>query len=340
MTNALAVPDQAIINVTHLANVVRALYSSVFKEGVDYGVIPGTGNKPTLLLPGMEKLMRAMNAVPVYREVCVIRDYDRPLFHYEYECTLVDADTGAPIPGGRGIGLATSMESGWRWRDAKRKCPTCGEASIIEGRPEYGGGWICFTKKGGCGAKFKTDDARIADQQLGRIENPDIFDQINAIAKRGQKRSMSSAVKGAANVSELFTVDLDDLATYPTYARQPDSDTGEIITVSAEAITTSKPPEPAPAQPPPPDNPFAGLPEIEPPPPIVKKGFTQVGINSLLRESERAGLSEAQLLAALGIDAFSEYAGTFADARAMMRKAANAVRDAAAKAGPEKEVVF
>ena len=110
MTSALAVPDQSVISVTQLANVVRALYSDVFKSGVDYGVIPGTGNKPTLLQPGMEKLMRAMNAVPAYREVCVIRDYDRPLFHYEYECTLTDADSGQPIPGGRAIGLATSME--------------------------------------------------------------------------------------------------------------------------------------------------------------------------------------------------------------------------------------
>lgn len=33
-------------------------------------------------------------------------------------------------------------------------CPVCGVAAIIKGREEYGGGWLCFKKKGGCGAKW------------------------------------------------------------------------------------------------------------------------------------------------------------------------------------------
>lgn len=37
------------------------------------------------------------------------------------------------------------------------KCPTCGANAIIKGKEEYGGGWLCFKKKGGCGDKF-TDD--------------------------------------------------------------------------------------------------------------------------------------------------------------------------------------
>jgi hypothetical protein len=36
-------------------------------------------------------------------------------------------------------------------------CPVCGVVgAIIKGKPEYGGGWLCFQKKGGCGAKFAT----------------------------------------------------------------------------------------------------------------------------------------------------------------------------------------
>jgi hypothetical protein len=34
------------------------------------------------------------------------------------------------------------------------KCPTCGVNAIIKGKEEYGGGWLCFKKKGGCGDKF------------------------------------------------------------------------------------------------------------------------------------------------------------------------------------------
>lgn len=37
-------------------------------------------------------------------------------------------------------------------------CPVCGVVgAIIKGKPEYGGGWLCFQKKGGCGAKFQND---------------------------------------------------------------------------------------------------------------------------------------------------------------------------------------
>jgi hypothetical protein len=203
--------QQAIDAVKIIANIVSTLRHDVLKPDMDYGVIPGTGSKPTLLLPGMEKLMRALNAVPEYIERCVIRDYDKPLFHYEYECRLVDADTGLSIPGGRGLGMCTSHESAFRWRKTERVCPTCGKSTIIKGKEEYGGGWVCFNKKGGCGAKFKEGDKSIEDQAAGRIENPDIFDQVNAILKRAKKRALGDAVKGAANVSEFFTVDLEDM---------------------------------------------------------------------------------------------------------------------------------
>lgn len=227
--------QQAIEAVKTMANIVFALRNDVLKKDMDYGVIPGTGDKPTLLLPGMEKLMRALNAVPDYIERSVIRDYDRPLFHYEYECRLIDADTGIAIPGGRGIGLCTSMESAFRWRQSERVCPTCGKATIIKGKAEYGGGWICFAKKGGCGAKFTAGDQSIEGQSTGRIENPDIFDQVNAIMKRAKKRALGDAIKGAANVSEFFTVDLEDFARYDNVV---------------EGQYTELPPPPTGAQPP------------------------------------------------------------------------------------------
>jgi hypothetical protein len=203
--------DLAALNsVKKLGNLITALRDDVFREGMDFGKIPGTGEKPTLLLPGMEKLMRALNVVPNFIERHVIRDYDRPLFHYEYECQLVDIETGKMIPGGLGIGLCTSMESAFRWRQSERVCPNCGKPAIIKGKAEYGGGWVCFDKKGGCKSKFSDNDPAIIDQKVGRVENPDIFDQVNSIMKRGKKRALADAIKGAANVSEMFTVDLED----------------------------------------------------------------------------------------------------------------------------------
>jgi hypothetical protein len=36
-------------------------------------------------------------------------------------------------------------------------CPRCGKDAIIKGKEEYGGGWLCYKAKGGCGAKFDKD---------------------------------------------------------------------------------------------------------------------------------------------------------------------------------------
>lgn len=35
-----------------------------------------------------------------------------------------------------------------------RPCPSCGQKAIIRGKAEYGGGFVCWKKMGGCGAKF------------------------------------------------------------------------------------------------------------------------------------------------------------------------------------------
>lgn len=38
------------------------------------------------------------------------------------------------------------------------KCPGCGETkAVIKGKAEYGGGYLCFKKKGGCGAKWANE---------------------------------------------------------------------------------------------------------------------------------------------------------------------------------------
>jgi len=43
-------------------------------------------------------------------------------------------------------------------------CPSCGKRAIIKGKPEYGGGWVCYKKLDGCGAKFPDGDPRFAEK--------------------------------------------------------------------------------------------------------------------------------------------------------------------------------
>ncbi len=53
----------------------------------------------------------------------------------------------------------TSPPRGTGGRRAKfQTCPECGEAAVIRGKEEYGGGFVCWKKQGGCGRKFQDEE--------------------------------------------------------------------------------------------------------------------------------------------------------------------------------------
>ena len=82
-----------------------AFVSAQMKKDVDYGTIPGT-KKPSLWKPGAEKLCRLFSLRPSYELIDFITDFDKPLFHYHYRCTLVRS--GEMV--GQGDGCANSRE--------------------------------------------------------------------------------------------------------------------------------------------------------------------------------------------------------------------------------------
>lgn len=174
-------------------------------EGEDYGQIPGTP-KPTLYKPGADKLCELYGLTDSYRIIDRIVDFDRGLFDYEIECTL--SRDGQPIA--TGLGSCSSFEGKYRWRDSKYKCPACGKETIIKGKEEWGGGWVCFKKKGGCGAKFEAGDPQIEGQEMGQVENEDIATLKNTILKMAKKRSKVDATLAATRSSGVFTQDIGD----------------------------------------------------------------------------------------------------------------------------------
>lgn len=196
---------------------VVAFVQKIMVPGTDFGVIPGTGNKPVLLKPGAERLCSFFGLSPEFvvgEEVndWIGRDHNGELFFYvKYQCRL--SRNGKVI--GCGEGSCSSWESKYRWRKAERKCPTCNGPFIIKGKVEYGGGWLCYKKKGGCGAKFADGDKSIEGQSVDRMPNPDIADQVNTIQKMAQKRALIAAVLIGVNASEFFTQDLEDTAAPP-----------------------------------------------------------------------------------------------------------------------------
>ena len=187
----------------------------LMQEDVDYGVIPGTGDKPTLLKPGAEKLCKFHHLVPTFEEQIILGDgLTRPHIRVLTTCSLHHESEVGPIVG-QGVGAANSWEKKHRWRDAQRKCPTCGAAAIY--RSKYPDkqtgelGWYCFAKKGGCGATFGEKDPEIINQQQGQQENPDPFDIENTLRKIAAKRAQTDAALRATATSGLFTQDVEDM---------------------------------------------------------------------------------------------------------------------------------
>jgi hypothetical protein len=188
---------------------IQELKELVLVDGTDYGVIPGT-DKPTLYKPGAEKICAFFGYVPEISVVAEIEDwrgerFGEPLFYYRYRVSLLK--DGAAV--GQGEGSANTWESKYRWRNASRKCPSCGKENIRPSKQD--GGWYCWAKTGGCGATFSKGDRSIEGQEVGRVANPDFADVINTVQKMGQKRAYIAATLSATGASQWFTQDLEDM---------------------------------------------------------------------------------------------------------------------------------
>lgn len=126
----------------------------VMVQDVHYGKIPGT-SKNTLMKPGAEMLGTLFGLQPRFMSETVTEDWTgddhggEPFFYYRYRCELRRGD----LVVGDGIGSCNSWEGKYRFRNASKVCPSCGQETIIKGKAEYGGGWLCFAKRGGCGSR-------------------------------------------------------------------------------------------------------------------------------------------------------------------------------------------
>ena len=194
--------NEIIAQVNLIQNVMR----SVMTEGEHYGCIPGCGTKKTLLQPGAQKLTMTFRLAPEYQ----LQETDLPRGHKEYRviCTLKNMGNGAFV--GQGVGCCSTMESKYRYRAAVRKCPKCGKESIIKGKAEYGGGWLCFGKKGGCGEKWADGAKEIEGQNLDRVEGENPADFFNTVLKIAKKRAFVDATITATAASDIFTQDIGD----------------------------------------------------------------------------------------------------------------------------------
>lgn len=189
---------------------IQTLMRDIMHQDEHYGVIPGT-DKPTLYKAGAEKLGFTFRLMPYFD----IKRDDLANGHREYEviCTLKHLVSNRDVC--QGVGSASTMEGKYRYRNASKTCPECGAEAIVRGKEEYGGGWLCWRKKGGCGAKYQDNDTKIVAQAAGKVENVDIADTYNTVLKMAKKRAHVDAMITACAASDIFTQDLEDAAPPP-----------------------------------------------------------------------------------------------------------------------------
>lgn len=210
-------------------------FKRVMRKDDHYGIIPGTGTKPTLLKPGAELLLANMGLNAEFSDEAppIIditgKDHDGEAYiHYRRVCRIyrqVGPTENDRMLVGKASGSCSSWETKYRYRNDKRRCPDCGLPTIIKGKDFSNSGkpagWVCWKKDGksdGCGAKFSDDDQRILSQVAGKVPNPDVAEIENTILKMADKRALVAATLIATGCSDIFTQDVEDVLPDPPAA--------------------------------------------------------------------------------------------------------------------------
>ena len=207
MTNALSVQVQAddtVAMAVSLATqnvqlVERLLGARTLRTGIDYGVIPGTGNKnakPVLLLPGAQKLCAAFQMSPSFRVNDQLKEFgDTPFMYVEIECVLTHQITGVTIASAIGSCNTRETRYAFRW--------------LYENEVLAAGLDPATLKK----KSFKGKDGSSWYHTYQAPTPPsEVYSTFNTVLKIAQKRALVSAVYNATGAAEFFdpAIDLDE----------------------------------------------------------------------------------------------------------------------------------
>lgn len=204
---------------------IRDVMNAVMVADLHYGVVPGTGGKPTLLKPGAEELCTAFGLTPRFMLIEASEDWTgehhggEPFIGYTSRCQLYRGEQLIA----EGQGCCNSWESKYRYRKAERTCPKCGQSTIFRSKQDDQG-WFCWKARGGCGAKYPVQAPEIVTQEVGRIANPDVADQANTLLKMSDKRALIAATLIATGASSMFTQDMADEETSAAHAHEAEQD--------------------------------------------------------------------------------------------------------------------
>jgi hypothetical protein len=168
-------------------NLIAQVVQSVMKEGVHYGVIPGT-DKPSLYQQGADCLLTTFRIAPAFRVEEMSRDGE-----IRFRVTCVGSHQGTGVTLGEGLGECSTGEEKYKWRRA-----VCDEE--WDETPE--------TRRRVKFAKGRNNT--IYKNKQVRAEPADVANTVLKMAAKRAKVAMTLNVTGA---SDFFTQDVEDLPT-------------------------------------------------------------------------------------------------------------------------------
>lgn len=160
--------------------------------GEDYGIIEGTGSKPTLLKPGAEKLCDVYGLSAGEAQIEFTRDDTKHPTYIAYRISLplISRMDGTIIM--VGVGSCNSWEKKYRWR------------WVFDNELPPGMSTEGLKEKHGTGRNGKP-------YVQYRVPNDEIDDIDNTLLKMAKKRALIDAVLSATRSSALFTQDIEDM---------------------------------------------------------------------------------------------------------------------------------
>lgn len=184
----IADPKSVVAQVEAVQKIMRA----VMKEGVHYGIIPGT-DKPCLYKQGSEVLLSAFK-IAVEPEVREIRDGN----HITYQVRCIGRHIASGLSIGIGVGEASSAEEKYAWRAA-----VCDEEFNETPEDRRRVKW----NKGKYDRQTNTYGPAWSVKQV-RTNPADIA---NTVLKMSKKRAQMDLTLTSLAVSDIFSQDLEDL---------------------------------------------------------------------------------------------------------------------------------
>ena len=229
--NSLTLDAMNPADLVRQVQLIQEVMKTVMIKDTHYGVIPGTGNKPSLLKPGAEKLGFVFRLAPKFE----ISERTSPDGHREYQvtCNLEQIHTGRSF--GSGVGSCSTMEGKYRYRAEVIEGPK-GPAIVPQGY------WDSRDPKwiGGPQYSVKKQDGQWVIAH--KVEHPNPADYYNTVLKMAKKRAHVDAILTATAASDIFTQDVEDM---PEVIRNPSVHQGVEKNVTPIAERPPTPAEPS-----------------------------------------------------------------------------------------------